>query len=805
MAGHVAFLAADEAHGREPWISDGTVEGTHLLKDTCRGGCGVGNLWFQAAGAHLYFVIENSALWRSDGTEAGTEQLPTPSFVEIFDEWEVLELGGKLFVSSLTVYGNELWVHGEDGESRLVADLSRGAPSSSPQSLTAQGGRLFFTACDGTGRGLWQSPASGLDASPLPAGASSPCRFDDMPSRLVAGNVLYVSRNDPNRHPQLWRSDGTGAGTFQLTDAPYGIMAGDDRNPGQWNMAPLQGKLIFGVSRSTPSGHEELWESDGTVQGTRKASYLPDRNDYLFLRAAGNEVYFFTFDQNIAELWRSDGTAAGTRKLANASPPREEPQFLWAGNLVYFLAWAPGVNAMQIWRTDGTAAGTRTLLDGNHGSSDSYVPSLTAFQGNLIAFTEDAQGNEVLWRSDGTAAGTVPLRSFPYPRHAVRPAHTFAAAAGKLFFNQLDDEHGAELWVTDGTAQGTSLFKDVHPGPRSSNPVWLTAAGNRLFFSAHDGEHGIELWSSDGTAAGTRMVQDIAAEGLSASPAELTAVGDRLFFSADDGATGRELWSLPLTGAGGCQASSSRLCLNHGRYQVEASWRTADGAQGRGTAVPLSADTGYFWFFSASNLEVIVKVLDGQGVNGHVWVFYGALSDVEYTLTVTDTQTGLTRQYFNPRGQLASVGDTQGFGPLGAFSTSPGASAASATPPPLIAQRTGQATAAPCQASAQTLCLNEDRFTVDVSWKDFQGNTGKGTAVPLTGDTGTFWFFNSANTELVIKILDGRPVNNKFWLFYGALSNVEYTLRVTDTQTGKMRTYTNPSGRFASVADTDAF
>ena len=56
-----------------------------------------------------------------------------------------------------------------------------------------------------------------------------------------------------------------------------------------------------------------------------------------------------------------------------------------------------------------------------------------------------------------------------------------------------------------------------------------------------------------------------------------------------------------------------------------------------------------------------------------------------------------------------------------------------------------------------------------------------------------------------MKFLDGRPVNNKFWLFYGALSNVEYTLTVTDTQTGKVRTYANPSGRFASVADTEAF
>jgi hypothetical protein len=78
--------------------------------------------------------------------------------------------------------------------------------------------------------------------------------------------------------------------------------------------------------------------------------------------------------------------------------------------------------------------------------------------------------------------------------------------------------------------------------------------------------------------------------------------------------------------------------------------------------------------------------------------------------------------------------------------------------------------------------------------------------VPLAGgDTGYFWFFNPDNVEVVLKVLDGRPVNGKFWVFYGALSTVEYTLTVTDTETGQVRTFTNPAGRLASVAETSAF
>jgi hypothetical protein len=77
--------------------------------------------------------------------------------------------------------------------------------------------------------------------------------------------------------------------------------------------------------------------------------------------------------------------------------------------------------------------------------------------------------------------------------------------------------------------------------------------------------------------------------------------------------------------------------------------------------VPLSDETGYFWFFSDSNVEVVIKVLDGTALNGHFWVFYGALSNVEYSLTVTDTVTGEERTYHNPAHRFASVGDTRAF------------------------------------------------------------------------------------------------------------------------------------------------
>ena len=111
-----------------------------------------------------------------------------------------------------------------------------------------------------------------------------------------------------------------------------------------------------------------------------------------------------------------------------------------------------------------------------------------------------------------------------------------------------------------------------------------------------------------------------------------------------------------------------------------------------------------------------------------------------------------------------------------------------------------------CAANDTRLCLNGQRFEVEVVWRDYNTSTsGAGRAVPLTGDTGTFWFFSSANVELVVKVLDGRPINGHYWVFYGALSDVEYTITITDTATGQVRTYFNPAHTMASAADTAAF
>lgn len=112
--------------------------------------------------------------------------------------------------------------------------------------------------------------------------------------------------------------------------------------------------------------------------------------------------------------------------------------------------------------------------------------------------------------------------------------------------------------------------------------------------------------------------------------------------------------------------------------------------------------------------------------------------------------------------------------------------------------------AAPAPA-ARRLRLLAQRFRVEVSWRDHAGHAGFGRALPSSDGSGFFWFFGPANVELVVKVLDGRPVNDRFWVFWGALTDVEYWLTVTDTATGAVRRYHNPRGSSAGGADTSAF
>ncbi len=150
------------------------------------------------------------------------------------------------------------------------------------------------------------------------------------------------------------------------------------------------------------------------------------------------------------------------------------------------------------------------------------------------------------------------------------------------------------------------------------------------------------------------------------APAGAVSVNLYFGFAAPNGAsvTGHIDNAFLVTGK--CAPSATNLCLNKGRFRVSVAWSTPAPSSGSGQAVPFADESGSFWFFSPTNLELDVKVLDGCGLNGRYWVFIAGLTNVHATITVLDTQTGASRTYDNPQDHVfTTVTDT------GAFSTCP--------------------------------------------------------------------------------------------------------------------------------------
>ncbi len=111
-----------------------------------------------------------------------------------------------------------------------------------------------------------------------------------------------------------------------------------------------------------------------------------------------------------------------------------------------------------------------------------------------------------------------------------------------------------------------------------------------------------------------------------------------------------------------------------------------------------------------------------------------------------------------------------------------------------------------CAPSATVACLVGGRFGVKVDWKTSDGNTGSGQAIKYTDATAFFWFFGSDNIELMIKVLNACPIGSTYWIFSAATTNVQYTLTVTDSKTGLVKTYVNPQGTAAAaITDTNPF
>jgi ELWxxDGT repeat protein len=401
-----------------------------------------------------YFAANNGSngieLWVSDGTEAGTKMLKdinpgsAASQPNYFKEYQ-----GKLYFAATGVAGRELWVSdGTEQGTTLFKDINPGSSSSLPAGLCVAGSTLYFTA-------EAYNPSTG------------------------------------NSEWELWKSDGTVAGTVQVVDIP-------------------------------------------SSSGGSMPDNLVALNDKICFRADGLEVG--------EEAYVSDGTAAGTKLLkdinkgtGNSFP---SPLRVVKGKLYFSAVPESGSSREDIWVSDGTPEGTQILIPGKG------LLDVVELNGKAILGVGDA-----VYVSDGSIANTIKLRSF-YSMFAPNVKHTrYMGVAGGLAFFPAEETRfttGEEMWVTDGTVGGTKIVADMNKGLGGANSNWITPVGNKIFYAGDYSQgvaNGKELMETDGTAKGTKLLADIKTGAAGSDPGPIVQLNENtLLFMAETAASGRELW-----------------------------------------------------------------------------------------------------------------------------------------------------------------------------------------------------------------------------------------------------------------------
>ncbi|HVS01435.1 MAG TPA: hypothetical protein VMT16_01580 [Thermoanaerobaculia bacterium] len=520
LDGLLLFMGRSPGHGRELFRSDGTAAGTAMVADLTPGPA---STQFEtdleiSGGQALFLAMPEGGqrgLYVSDGTAVGTRRLELAA-TPVDRDLEVAPGGRAVILAVDAVHGEEPWA--TDGVSTwLLADICPG-PCSSHARVWAPlpGGDLLLTAEDEQhGRELWRTDWSPAGTALVTDLCPGPCDFRGL-LRGFTGHGAFFLRRDAQGRDQLWVSNGTTAGTRQLTAFESQGISG-----ASWPALAVDDHLVIALDDGIHG--VEPWRTDGTVPGTvlirdivGPVAASGDPRDSTTW--AGRTYFVATGPSGLDGLWVTDGTAEGTELLAEV--PREQffqqqqmGRLTVSGEFLYFMAQTGAYP--KLWRSDGTPGGTFALAELGPGDVESLVP----WKGGVALL-----GHVGLWVSDGSQQGTRrvgPLRGWSQTQGLVPLGdHVFFTG----YLPAADGFPIAQgLWRSDGSEAGTQQVVAF------DDPTPLVGLGDGLAFVADIEGTGAALWLSDGSLAGTRKVEMPAGDW--GRPRDLLVGDNRLFFS----------------------------------------------------------------------------------------------------------------------------------------------------------------------------------------------------------------------------------------------------------------------------------
>lgn len=456
------FLGNTTVAGQEVWVTDGTAAGTHQVADIYPGGIALSPALLGLIGTDLIFAESTSddtmQLFRTDGTAAGTHALSNFAPSQYGAVTESVKVNGKLYVglrSNVTCCQPDLWATDGTTVGTVQIDSNEGYPFHlQPSSLRAFGNSVaLLTNAENTGSELsvvdtTTNALTILDIAPGPGSGAS----DGSTIAAMDGFILYL-RGNANNGLQLWRSDGTLAGTAMVMDLGPGVQL-SQLSP-NYNVTRVGDRAIF-QSENAQDG-PQLWGSDGTAAGTVPLISTPTPGVYNqpLIGVVGTRGYYAVYNGTTYQVVVTDGTVPGTHVLTDLGPlaVNGDPnglintQVAGDDNLTFIYAYHP----------DSGAGSTKHLY--------AYLP-----QTNVATHVVDST---LLDMSEP------PL-----------------AFAGRLYFKGSDPVNADQPWVSDGTVAGTHILL---MGAANIPPV----AGNDSASSANDASVTINVLANDTDSDGS--------------------------------------------------------------------------------------------------------------------------------------------------------------------------------------------------------------------------------------------------------------------------------------------------------------
>jgi ELWxxDGT repeat protein len=513
--------------GRIVYMCDGTPAGTHEILNV---EYFYGGGEFSRVDNTMYLLDLFGRLWKFTGDVVqGVKDLNGDQEVDYNGSFSQVVKSGSLFyfLAADENGHSSLWRSDGTTDGTFVVKQSQSTYHSNPTGFADVNGTLFFSASSGRVNSeyfpeLWKSDGTEEGTVKI---------LDDIYLSNITnvnGTAYFTTYN------YLWKSDGTPEGTKQITNQLYFPR----------NLKDVKGTLY--LSAEANGTGRELWKTNGTEAGTILVENIgagitggnPEN-----LVTVDSILYFTAYSENGQELWRTKGNGAIMLRDINPGVLSSNPHELVAHkNLLYFVA-SNGTNGFELWRSNGTKPGTVMVMDINSGDNALRdIKNLKSAGGKLYFAAQDATG-WALWRSNSTAVGTVKVKDF-YPGNENIVIVGGLNNDAYILVSGEDFTHH-ELWKTDGTAAGTVKLKTL--GDFGSPAAAYSTVKNGVLYlniSNHNGNTfyspDYQLWRTDGTECGTFRIDNGAS-----NPFNMTQSGSNIFFAAaHPNGLGRELYKL---------------------------------------------------------------------------------------------------------------------------------------------------------------------------------------------------------------------------------------------------------------------